>query len=51
MPAPAAMATIPLYPPSRHVISEDAFHRMGKTGILGPADRVELIHGEIIDMC
>ena len=44
------MATIPCAPPSRHLISVDAFHRMGETGILGPHDRVELIDGEIIDM-
>jgi Uma2 family endonuclease len=44
------MATIPCAPPSRHLISVDAFHRMGETGILGPRDRVELIDGEIIDM-
>ena len=44
------MATIPVAAPSRHRISVDAFHRMGETGILGPADRVELIDGEIIDM-
>ena len=44
------MATIPFAAPSRHLISVDAFHRMGETGILGPGDRVELIDGEIIDM-
>jgi Uma2 family endonuclease len=44
------MATIPVAAPSRHLISVDAFHRMGEAGILGPADRVELIDGEIIDM-
>ena len=44
------MATIPFAAPSRHLISVDAFHRMGETGILGPEDRVELIDGEIIDM-
>jgi Uma2 family endonuclease len=43
------MATIPLPAPSRHLISVDAFHRMGAAGILGPGDRVELIDGEIID--
>ena len=44
------MATIPCAPPSRHLISVDAFHRMVETGILGHQDRVELIDGEIIDM-
>jgi Uma2 family endonuclease len=44
------MATIPIAAPSRHLISVDAFHRMGEAGILGPEDRVELIDGEIIDM-
>lgn len=44
------MATIPFPAPSRHLISVDAFHRMGEAGILGRDDRVELIDGEIIDM-
>jgi len=44
------MATPPVAAPSRHLISVDAFTRMGETGILGSADRVELIDGEIIDM-
>jgi len=44
------MAAIPLAPPARHLISAAAFHRMAETGILGPADRVELIDGEIFDM-
>jgi Uma2 family endonuclease len=44
------MATIPFPAPTRHLISVDAFHRMGEAGILGPGDRVELIDGEIIDM-
>lgn len=44
------MATIPLAAPARHRLSVDAFHRMGEAGILGAADRVELIDGEIIDM-
>lgn len=43
------MVTIPFASPTRHLISVEAFHRMGETGILGPADRVELIDGEIID--
>lgn len=48
--ASAATATIRSVAPSRHLISVEAFHRMGETGILGPEDRVELIEGEIIDM-
>ena len=44
------MATIPFAAPARHRISVDAFHRMGEAGILGAANRVELIDGEIIDM-
>ena len=44
------MATLPLAAPTRHLISVDAFHRMGDAGILRPEDRVELIDGEIIDM-
>jgi Uma2 family endonuclease len=45
-----AMATIPVAGPTRRLISAAAFQRMGEAGILGPADRVELIDGEIIDM-
>jgi Uncharacterized protein conserved in cyanobacteria len=43
------MATVPIAAPSRHLISVEAFHRMGETGILGLADRVELIDGEIFE--
>jgi hypothetical protein len=42
------MATTPFAAPSRHLISVDAFHRMGETGILGPADRVELIERAVM---
>ena len=34
----------------RHRIDVDAFHRMVETGILAPDARVELIHGEMLDM-
>jgi Uma2 family endonuclease len=44
------MATSQVVAPARHLISAEAFERMGEAGILGPADRVELIAGEIIDM-
>lgn len=44
------MVTLPFAAPARHRISVDAFHRMGEVGILGGADRVELIDGQIIDM-
>ncbi|MFM8292051.1 MAG: Uma2 family endonuclease [Planctomycetia bacterium] len=46
------MATLPadVVATSRHRLTVADFHRMGETGILRPDDRVELIHGEIIDM-
>jgi len=43
------MATVPIAAPSRHLLSVEAFHQMGETGVLGPAARVELIDGEIFE--
>lgn len=37
-------------PIRRHRLSVEDYHRMGKSGVLGPEARVELIEGEIIDM-
>ena len=34
----------------RHTINTDTYHRMIETGILTEEDRVELIHGEIINI-
>ena len=34
----------------RHTIDTDTYHRMIEAGILTEDDRVELIHGEIINM-
>ena len=34
----------------RHLWTVDEYHRMGEVGILHPADRIELIDGEIIEM-
>jgi Uma2 family endonuclease len=35
---------------ARHRFTVDAYHRMGEAGILHPAERIELIDGEIIKM-
>ena len=35
---------------ARRLFTLDEYHRMGEAGILGPAERVELIDGEIVQM-
>lgn len=35
---------------TRRKLSIDEYHRMGEAGIIAPDERVELIHGEIIEM-
>jgi Uma2 family endonuclease len=34
----------------KRLLTVEEYHEMGRVGILGPSDRVELIHGEIIKM-
>ncbi len=36
--------------PARHRLDVDAYHHMAAAGILGIADRIELIEGDLIDM-
>lgn len=36
--------------PPRHLITVEAYHKMGEAGIFSPEERVELIEGEVIDM-
>jgi hypothetical protein len=35
---------------SRHKLSVEDYHQMGRAGILGEDSRVELVAGELIDM-
>jgi Uma2 family endonuclease len=44
------MPTIADEPIRRHTFTVADYYRMADTGILGPAARVELVDGEIIDM-
>ena len=39
-----------VFTPQRRKLSADQFEQMGRTGILGPEARVELIEGEMIEM-
>jgi Uma2 family endonuclease len=39
-----------VFTPHRRKLSADQFEQMGRTGILGPDARVELIEGEMIEM-
>jgi Uma2 family endonuclease len=39
-----------VFTPRRRKISADQFEQMGRTGILGPEARVELLAGELIEM-
>lgn len=39
-----------VFTPQRRKLSADQFEEMGRTGILGPKARVELIEGEMIEM-
>jgi Uma2 family endonuclease len=39
-----------VFTPQRRKLSADQFEQMGRTGILGPHERVELLDGEMIEM-
>ncbi|MDR3417713.1 MAG: Uma2 family endonuclease [Nevskia sp.] len=43
-------AALPLVPLVRHKFSVEDYHRMGDAGVFAPGCRVELLHGEIINM-
>lgn len=38
------------HPVPRHRLTLDDYHRLGDAGILGEADRVELLDGQLVDM-
>jgi Uma2 family endonuclease len=38
------------HPVPRHRLTLDDYHRLGEAGILGVADRVELLDGQLVDM-
>ena len=38
------------HPVPRHRLTLDDYHRLGKAGVLGEADRVELLEGQLVDM-
>jgi Uma2 family endonuclease len=44
------MTSVPDLGVKRRLITVEAYHRMGETGILAPDERVELIEGEIVEM-
>ena len=38
------------HPVPRHRLSVEDYHRLGAAGVLGEADRVELLEGQLVDM-
>jgi Uma2 family endonuclease len=38
------------HPVPRHRLTRQQYHRLGEAGILGEADRVELLDGQLVDM-
>lgn len=38
------------HPVPRHRLTLDEYHRLGEAGVLGEADRVELLEGQLVDM-
>lgn len=49
--APPDVRSVPSGPPRRFVFTADAFHEMGRTGLLGENhSRLELLNGEILEL-